>query len=251
MSIERMADNMTNALVTQAARPRPRGTVAMIPGSRAGQSLIAMLRPRGRKDTASPEPDRVTPASLSLTQRLRHRDPDALDSLYEQYSGRAFGLAYRILGDGPSAEDVVQEAFLWVWNSAERIDPRRGRVESLLLTIVHRRAIDSLRARTRRDSLRIELDPSLADERSADMFESIALRLSAQEIRRRVDQLSGEQREAIELAYFSGMTHREIAEAMHFPIGTVKSRIRLGMDHLRTSLGLGRSSKEGGGDVLR
>ena len=161
-------------------------------------------------------------------------------------AGRAFGLAYRILSDGPSAEDVVQEAFLWVWNNPERIDPSRGRVESLLLTVVHRRSIDAFRARNRRDALRGPMDLEAVDENAADLFDSVAQSLTHERVRQSVTTLSDEQRQVIEMAYFSGLTHREIAEETGIPIGTVKSRLRLGMAKLRTAFGIGGIGGESG-----
>jgi hypothetical protein len=101
-----------------------------------------------RKDESTPDSTVLDgEVSADIATRLRQRDPSVIDQLYDALGGRAFGLAYRILGDGPAAEDAVQESFLWIWNNGERIDSRKGRVASLLLTIVHRRSIDALRAR--------------------------------------------------------------------------------------------------------
>ena len=199
---------------------------------------IALRKP-ARKDipTTDSAPDSVD--STELTRRLQRKDPDALEQLYELLAGRAFGLAYRVLADSAAAEDVVQEAFLWIWNNPDRIHASRGRVESLLLTIVHRRAIDSARSRSRRDALSTVMDANLIDDDSSDLFSSVTMRLSSEDIRKRVNLLSDEQKEAIELAYFGGMTHSEISDQLQIPMGTVKSRLRLGMDKLRISFGLG------------
>ncbi len=141
--------------------------------------------------------------------------------------------------DGASAEDIVQEAFLWVWNSPDRIDPNRGSVESLLMTVVHRRSIDALRARSRRDALRGPMDIDAVDEKASDLFDSVAQSLTHERVRECVTGLSDDQRQVIEMAYFSGLTHREISEETGVPIGTVKSRLRLGMVKLRTAFGIG------------
>ncbi|NQW17549.1 MAG: sigma-70 family RNA polymerase sigma factor [Chloroflexi bacterium] len=206
--------------------------------SRAAIALHAL----DRKDAQSPDSAREMVDSTELTRRLQLKDPDALEQLYELLSGRAFGLAYRVLSDGAAAEDVVQEAFLWIWNNPERINASRGRVESLLLTIVHRRAIDAARSRSRRDALGTEMDDNLIDEDASDLFDSVAERMSSDEVRKRVDLLSDEQKQVIELAYFGGMTHSEISDEIGIPLGTVKSRLRLGMDKLRISFGLGGSA---------
>ncbi len=194
-------------------------------------------REQGRKDDLTP--DSVPSNSADLANRLRGRKPGALEELYELVAGRAFGLAYRILSDGASAEDVVQEAFLWVWNNPDRIDPSRGRVESLLMTVVHRRSIDALRARNRRDALRGPMDIDAVDEKASDLFDSVARSITHERVRESVTGLSDDQRQVIEMAYFSGLTHREISEQTGVPIGTVKSRLRLGMAKLRTAFGIG------------
>lgn len=197
-------------------------------------------REQGRKDDLTP--DFVPSNSADLANRLRGREPGALEELYELVAGRAFGLAYRILSDGASAEDVVQEAFLWVWNSPDRIDPSRGSVESLLMTVVHRRSIDALRARNRRDALRGPVDIDAVDEKASDLFDSVARSLTHERVRESVTGLSDDQRQVIEMAYFNGLTHREISEQTGVPIGTVKSRLRLGMAKLRTAFGIGGAS---------
>ncbi len=176
---------------------------------------------------------------------MRQRDPLALEQLYDALGGRAFGLAYRILGDGPTAEDAVQESFLWIWNNGERIDSRKGRVASLLLTIVHRRSIDALRARKRRDAIGGQSTddlPDLKDDRSADQFDRVVDSLTHKRVRDCLDSLSPDQREVIELAYFEGLTQSEISDHSGIPLGTVKSRMRLGLIRLRVAFGIGESS---------
>ena len=170
-----------------------------------------------------------------LAQGIRRRDPGAMEALYDQYSRRAFGLAYRILGDGPSAEDVVQEAFLILWRQADRLDPARGKVSSFLMTVVHHKAIDLLRGRrgeTRRDSLDL---PALAQD-EADMLEGVAESQVRDAVSNALQSLPEEQRQPIELAYFKGLTHVQIAESLAVPLGTVKSRLWLGLGKMRSAL---------------
>ena len=183
--------------------------------------------------------------SADIAPRLRQRDPSAIEELYDALGGRAFGLAYRVLGDGPAAEDAVQESFLWIWNNGDRIDPRKGRVSSLLLTIVHRRAIDALRARKRRDAIgggSMDDLPELKDDRSEDQFDRVVDSLTHKHVRESLNSLSPDQRQVIELAYFEGLTQSEISDHSGIPLGTVKSRMRLGLTRLRVAFGIGDAS---------
>jgi len=157
-----------------------------------------------------------------------------MEALYDRLSRQAFGLAYRMLGDTHAAEDVVQEAFLSVWRAAERIDTARGKLQSYVLTVVHRRAIDALRARK---GLAKPTDdpPDIRDER-ADVAETVEMVLDAQAVRAALGELPAEQRAVVEMAYYQGMTHVEIAEKTDLPLGTVKSRMRLALEKIRVAL---------------
>ena len=174
--------------------------------------------------------------------RLVQRDPSALEEIYDRVAGRAFGLAYRILDNGPAAEDVVQDAFVWIWDNSHKLDSDRGTVDGLLLTLVHRRAVDALRARSRRDALPDSSVRSNADQDVLDLVDEVQRNLDADAIDRAMDQLPPEQSAVISLAYFGGMTHAEICEKTSLPLGTVKSRLRLALNGLRNSFGLGGSS---------
>ena len=177
-----------------------------------------------------------------IVARLVQRDPSALEEMYDRIAGRAFGLAQQILDDGPAAEDVVQDAFVWVWDNSHKLDSERGTVEGLLLTLVHRRAVDALRARSRRDALPDSSARSNAGQDALEMVDEVQKNLDADAINKAVDQLSPEQSEVINLSYFGGMTHAEICEETSLPLGTVKSRLRLALNGLRNSFGLGGSS---------
>ena len=161
-----------------------------------------------------------------------------MEALYDRLSRRAFGLAYRILDDGSSAEDVVQEAFLTVWRQADRIDPARGKLSSFLMTVVHHRAVDLLRSRRQQTARNLPLDPSLVEQRGADILEVVSQSLGNDAIRNALTSLPPEQREPIQLAYFEGLTHVEIAGKLALPLGTVKSRLRLGLEKMRSDLGV-------------
>ena len=179
-------------------------------------------------------------ADEDVMQLVRNADPDAFAVLYERHSGAAYSLAYRMTGTRGAAEDVTQEAFISVWRSGARYDRNRGSVRTWVLGIVHHRAIDALRRGKVRDRPRVE------DENAAEKLEApenteleVARRDEAATVRRAMEVLPSEQVQVIELAYFGGFTHTEIAQMLDAPVGTVKGRMRLGLKKLRDQLGSG------------
>jgi len=159
---------------------------------------------------------------------------DWLDTLYEAHHRQAIGLAFSVLHDRAEAEDVVQESFLAAWRARDRFDPTRGSTRTWLLTMVRNRAIDTLRARqVRRAEVLDEEHPVPAD---TDVSRTVMANLDADWIHTAMNSLPREQRRAVELAYFSGLTHVEISDRLQIPLGTVKGRIRLAMERLRTLL---------------
>jgi len=187
-------------------------------------------------------PDTPDPRALAdedLMQLMRGGNPRAFEAIYERHSGAAFSLAYRMVGRGNVAEDVVQEAFLSIWRSGARYERARGSVRTWVLGIVHHRAIDQLR----RSSVHSKRRAS--DEGIEERLESgertdveVARRDEAQAIRTAMETLPPEQSHVIELAYFGGFTHTEIADILETPVGTVKGRMRLGLEKLRHRLRL-------------
>jgi len=171
-----------------------------------------------------------------LADGLRRRDPLAMEVLYERLGRQAFGLAYRILGDGPSAEDVVQEALLAVWRQADRIDTARGRINSFVLTLVHHKAIDALRVKQGQQARQVSVDFAEVEKVGADFSERVLQSIASGEVRVALTILPDEQRRPIEMAYYEGLTHLEIAEVLGLPLGTVKSRLRLGLEKMRAAL---------------
>ena len=173
-----------------------------------------------------------------LLVRLRRRDPEALAELYDRYGGMVYRLILRIVRDTGLAEDLVQETFLRVWNRAAGFDSERGAVGPWLLTVARNRAIDYLRAQGRRHETAMGVNetenPSLFVDLSADAINFDF----ARQVKRAMEGLSAQQREAIELAYFEGMSQSEIAERMGQPLGTVKTWMRRAMQQMRQSLGL-------------
>lgn len=171
-------------------------------------------------------------------QLVRRGEADAFEVVYERHSSAAFSLAYRMCGSRAAAEDVVQEAFLSLWRSGARYDRARGSVRTWVLGIVHNRAIDSLRRSVVHDRRRA------SDEGIEERFEArerteveVARLDEASEIRQALLTLPTEQSRVIELAYFGGFTQTEIASMLETPIGTVKGRMRLGLEKMRAQLG--------------
>lgn len=169
-------------------------------------------------------------------------DPDALEVIYDRHCRAVYSLAYRIVGRRAAADDVCQEAFMAVWRAGGRYDPALGSVRSWLLTIAHHRAIDVIRRATRHEERQV------LDERAADLVaadddtERAALRhTESHDIKLLLEALPGEQRRVIELAFFSGFSHTEIAGALDLPLGTVKGRMRLGLERLREQMTEARS----------
>jgi RNA polymerase sigma-70 factor, ECF subfamily len=184
-----------------------------------------------------------TLADEDLMQLVRRGEARAFEVLYERHSGAAFSLAYRMCGSRGSAEDVTQEAFLAIWRSGARYDRTRGSVRSWVLGIVHNRAIDALRRAMVHDRRRA------SDEGLEERFEAgerteveAARRDEARSVRDLIEELPEEQGRVIQLAYYGGFTHTEIADMLDTPIGTVKGRMRLGLEKLRGRLqGIGLS----------
>jgi RNA polymerase sigma-70 factor (ECF subfamily) len=169
-----------------------------------------------------------------LAVRVADGDVRAFEALYEQYGSMALALAVRITGSVSSAEDATQEAFLGLWRTACRYDPNRGTLRTWLLAMVHHRCIDSLR-RAARHQHHAEIDESLAERLEADehIEEMVVARDESHHARRLVAGLPSEQRQVIELAFFRGLTQREIAASVGVPIGTVKGRQRLALAKLQ------------------
>ncbi len=176
-------------------------------------------------------------ADRAVLARVASGDLAALEELYDRYRTMAYSLALRITADPAAAEDVVQDAFLGVWRNVARYAEGRGSVRTWFLSIVHHRAIDAIRRRRPVTELPDpEAGPSPAALRLPDVWSEVAGRLDAVAIRRAMTSLTDVQREAIELGYFGGLTQVEIAERTGAPLGTVKSRVRLGLLALRDAL---------------
>ncbi|HEY1591378.1 MAG TPA: sigma-70 family RNA polymerase sigma factor [Solirubrobacteraceae bacterium] len=172
-----------------------------------------------------------------LMQLVAGGDAQAFEVIYERHSTVVFSLAYRICGVRAAAEEVAQEAFLSIWRSGARYDRTRGSVRTWLLGVVHHRAIDALRRSTVHDRLRAGDDQAAERIEAPERTEAeVARREEARSMRAVLGELPNDQRRVIELAYFGGFTHEQIAEMLNTPLGTVKGRMRLALEKLRAAI---------------
>jgi RNA polymerase sigma-70 factor (ECF subfamily) len=191
-----------------------------------GLRTARMGRPRALERLADEE----------LVARMSGADPRAFEVLYDRHAPVVFALAQRIMRTPTAAEEVTQDAFMSAWRAADRYDPARGSVRTWLLGIVHHRAIDALRRRKARERGEVS-DEGIADRVASPRRteDEVAERQQADSVRALLEGLPAEQRRVIELAYFRGYTQTEIAELVGAPLGTVKGRMRLALEKLRTA----------------
>ena len=184
----------------------------------------------------SPATDDGDRHDLALAHRLQSGDRSAFDDLYRRYARPAFGLALRITGQEPLAEDVVHDAFMALWRAPEAYDPARGPFRTFFLSLVHHRAVDVVR-REERLRRRTERAMNLEDDEGEDVAEGVVedawLAVRRKEVRRAIETLSPDQRKVVEMAYFGGFTQARIAEDLGIPLGTVKTRTLAAMRKLR------------------
>jgi RNA polymerase sigma-70 factor (ECF subfamily) len=176
-------------------------------------------------------------AQAHLLQRVAARDTEALAEFYDQTAGLLFSVAVRVLGDAAEAEEAIQDVFVQIWEKAATFDPLLGTPFHWAVSITRHRAIDRLRSRHRRARLLEDLGQlALEDPPTGHAPEGLAAD-EANLVRSALAGLPADQRQAIELAFFNGMTHLEIAQALQEPLGTIKARIRRGLMKLRETLG--------------
>jgi RNA polymerase sigma-70 factor, ECF subfamily len=180
-------------------------------------------------------------ADEELMPWIARKDPEAFEVFYDRHGGAAFSLAYRILGDRTGAEDCIQEAFISIWRSGARFDRTRGSVRSWTLSIVRNRAIDALRSKAGKAPKLTFDDDAILEARPAEEHteSEVLAHETADEVRGALSQLPGDQSKVIELAYFGGFSQSEIAGMLNVPLGTVKGRMRLGLEKIRGELAEG------------
>jgi RNA polymerase sigma-70 factor (ECF subfamily) len=182
--------------------------------------------------------DLRTLADEDLMDLVHEGEIRAFEMIFDRHAGVAFSLAYRMCGRRAVAEDIVQEAFLSLWRTGARYERTRGSVRSWVLSAVHNRAVDAFRREVVRDR------QAVSDEGLAERLPSpertdteVERRDDAGQVRKALSELPADQRQVIELAYFGGFTHSQIAETLHLPPGTVKGRMRLGLAKMRAAFG--------------
>lgn len=178
-------------------------------------------------------------SDVELAQALATGDLNALGALYDRYGAIAYSVAVRVLGDPGLAEDTVQESFLKLWSSATRFDANRGSLRGWLLTLVRNGAIDQLRGRGAQKKREVDLTGAEALQSpgaAPDPWREVSFAMERDAVREALARLPSGQREAVELAYYSGYTLREIAEMANVPLSTIKGRMRLALDKLHSYL---------------
>ena len=185
------------------------------------------------------DPAQQLEAEIALLRRVAQGDRRAFEELYDRFSGVLFSIAYRVLNNREAAEDVLQDVFIQIWEKASLYDPARGKPMTWAVTLTRNKAIDRLRSTQRRNRLQDDVEREAEtfeqfDDRSS--FDAVASGETSKLVRDAIQKLSKDQREAIELAFFSSLTQTEIAERLGDPLGTIKARIRRGMMKLRDVL---------------
>src|SRR5947209_14695287 len=193
-----------------------------------------VFRPPGSKRKT----DLRTLADEDLMALVRDGEPRAFEVIFDRHSGAAFSLAYRMCGRRAMAEDVVQEAFVSLWRSGARYDATRGSVRTWVLSVVRNRAIDAFRREAAKGSRDVS-EEGIAERMPAPELTDteVERRDEARQVRKALVSLPPDQRQVIELAYFGGFTHSQIANMLELPSGTVKGRMRLGLSKMRLALG--------------
>ena len=187
-----------------------------------------------------PEPEdaqaRRRAEDAALLARIVDRDERAVEELYQRYSGPLYSLAYQVTNADRFAQDVVQEVFVALWRDAARFDPARGNVAPWLFSLARHKAIDLVRreATIRKRTANVDLELHEAED---DVDHATWLNIRRERVREAIEALSPIQREALELAFFSGLTHVEVAERLEIPLGTAKTRIRSALLKLRDVIG--------------
>jgi RNA polymerase sigma-70 factor, ECF subfamily len=172
-----------------------------------------------------------------LISLVEAKDAQAFAVLYDRHSRAAYSLAYRMMGERQAAEDLVQDAFLKIWRSAGSYRTERGSVRTWLLSIVHNRGIDQLRSLASRRRTQEKIEASAPRSQASEAFAESWRNSQGEQVREALKTLPPEQLKILELAYFSGYTHVEIAELLGLPLGTVKGRMRLGLKKMKDYFG--------------
>ena len=172
------------------------------------------------------------PTDISLVARIAVGDDRALQMVYERYSPLVYGLARRVTASTAHAEEITQEVFVYLWQNPDRFDAERGTLRAFLGALTHRRSVDEVRRNTRRTAREDRVGTDASTLEMVEVGEGIERSQTAERVRAAVSSLPDQQREAVLLAYFGGLTFRQVAERLGIPEGTAKSRLRLGLSKL-------------------
>lgn len=216
----------------------PRRTTAVTTILSPERAIIGRVNPDRPSHAVSGGQDRP-PADTNdaLVERVARGDQEAFAELYDLVAPRVHSIVLRVLRDPAMAEEVTQEVMIELWRQAPRFEPGRGTVTGWASTIAHRRAIDRVRSsQSARDRDQRDHDQTLGQVRHDEVAEQVEVRLERERVASAMDSLRPEQRESIELAYYSGYTYREVAEVLDVPEGTIKTRIRTGLIRMRRQL---------------
>ena len=203
--------------------------------SGASRGAAVVIRAGLSRRRTLEEYDDLVEADAAVVARVADGDYDALRLLYDRYGRIVYGMTYRLTKDAQLAEEATQDTFVTLWRRAERYDPERAKLTTWLFVIARNRAIELVRAHTRAPEPREDVAPTGEEPDAAEL---VALADDAERIARAMAELPESQLEVIRMAYFDGLSHAEIAERLAEPLGTVKSRIRLGLNRLRALLEL-------------
>lgn len=219
---------MNHVIALQRAAVAARTTT----GTRSG--MLGRVADRD-SDLTAPVPD---PTAEQLLTRVGTGDRDAFGALYDQTSARVFGLVRRLVVDPAQAEEVTQDVYLEIWQTAPRFDSARGGALAWMFTLAHRRAVDRIRASQAARDRDLRIGVRDLDVPVDTVAEAVEIRVEHERVVDALDALSELQRECVSLAYYGGLTQTEIADRLEVPLGTVKTRLRDGMIRLRTALGV-------------
>jgi len=176
---------------------------------------------------------------VELMQLTSRGDQDAFAELYDHLAGPVYGLIRRVLRDPAQSQEVAQEVMVEVWRQATRFDAAKGSVKGYVMTVAHRRAIDRVRSAQSATDREMRVGRSAVERDYDQVSEAVEHRMEVQQVRRALGVLTNLQREAVQLAYYGGYTHREVSDLLGVPLGTVKTRLRDGLIRLRDEMGVG------------
>lgn len=202
--------------------------------------VVPFSRNRGAAPSSDPAPPPTSPdeALVALMRRVAQGDEQAFAQLYDVLSPSVYGLVLRVLRDPAQSQEVAQEVMVELWRQATRFDPEKGSVKGYVLTMAHRRAVDRVRSAQASTDRELRVGQASQDREYDEVAEAVENRLEVQQVRRALRVLTELQREAVQLAYYGGYTHREVSELLGVPLGTVKTRLRDGLIRLRDEMGV-------------